>query len=83
MMIIVVRPVPALGTGVPDRVGNFIRRDARRHRVWVLNHDANHLYDIPKRSRIERIELPGWSLRFRLVRNAIQREQAVGSARSD
>jgi hypothetical protein len=49
----------------------------------MLNHDAIYLYDIPKRSRIERIEWPRWSLRFRLVRNTIQREQAAGSARSD
>lgn len=38
-----------------------IQVDARRNRVWVLNHDAVYLYDIPKRRLIKRIELPNWA----------------------
>jgi len=38
-----------------------IQVDARRNRVWVLNHDAIYLYDIPTRRLIKRIELPDWS----------------------
>ncbi|MBI3370998.1 MAG: hypothetical protein HY017_04460 [Betaproteobacteria bacterium] len=36
--------------------------DDRRNRVWVLNHDAVYVYDIPERILVKRIELPDWTV---------------------
>src|SRR5262245_1593139 len=37
-----------------------VQVDAPRNLAWVLNRDAVYVYDLPKKTLIKRIELPGW-----------------------
>ncbi len=39
-----------------------IQVDVQRSRVWVLNFDAVHLYNISDRQLIKRVELPNWTV---------------------